>query len=215
MSVTSRWPSSRRSSRDTCLTTLARGSIFARMRHRAAVTALSFSLSLLAACGSDSSDPPAGGAAGSGAGGSPGAGSGGSPSSGGASSGGASSGGASSGGAAGSTGALVDLAGCTEATASDKSGGGAIVTAGAGGPKYSPACLKIKVGESIEFKGTSSIHPLVGMTTVGTQPNPIGPESTVDKTVKFDAPGSFGFYCTNHGGDGASSGMVGAVYVLP
>lgn len=177
------------------------------------VTAIS--LPLLVACGSDSSDSPASGSAGSSAGGSSSGGSAGS-SAGGSTSGG--SGGSTSGGAAGaagSTGALVDLAGCTEATATDKAGGGAVVTAGVGGFKYSPACIKIKVGESIDFKGNSAIHPLVGMTTAGTQPNPIGAAATADKTVKFDASGTFGFFCANHGGDGSSAGMVGAVYVVP
>lgn len=173
---------------------------------------------LLAACGDDSSgSSTTTGAAGASAGGSSSAGASGSNSAGAggaatAGAGGAVAGGAS--GAAGSSSALVDLAGCTEATAADKAGG-AVVTAGVGGPKYAPACVKIKVGDAVEFKGTSSIHPLVGMSTAGTQPNPIGPSSTSDKTVTFTAPGTYGYFCENHGADGSSSGMVGAVYVAP
>lgn len=187
------------------------------MRHpRPLFTIISaLSLPLPLACGSDSAGPPASGAAGSGTAGSPAGGSGGAPAGGASGSGGASSAGASSGGAAGAPASLVDLAGCTAATAVDKTAGGAVVTAGVGGPKYSPACVKIKLGQSVDFKGTSAAHPLVGMTTAGTQPNPVGAESTVDKTVTFDAAGAFGFYCMSHGGDGASTGMVGAVYVVP
>lgn len=86
---------------------------------------------------------------------------------------------------------------------------------------YSPACIKVKVGTTVKLT-QSSFHPLRGMTMHGTTPNPIHdaetpPAMATTISVKMTDVGAYGFYCGNHGLDGApgACGMAGAVYVVP
>lgn len=127
--------------------------------------------------------------------------------------------GAGDAGAAGTTSdaTLPDLAGCTFDAAVDGTDGPQEVTIPDGQFAYSPACLKVKVGAVVTFTGGSGLHPLAPMTkaTSATSGNPIPSSTEASIPVTFEAPGAFPYFCTNHGTDGGTSGMVGAVYVVP
>ena len=178
------------------------------------------------ACSDDDAagTPPPGGTAGS-TSGKGGASAGGTSAAAGASAGGTDAGGAHAGGShasggdagagGGASGDPIDLAGCTFATATDGLSGPQTITVGVGGFKYSPPCLKVKVGTEVTWTGSSDTHPLKRFSTKGTGGSPIPERSTESTiTVTFTAKGSFGYYCGNHGGDGSTAGMVGAVYVV-
>ncbi len=65
------------------------------------------------------------------------------------------------------------------------------------------ACLKIKVGQSVTWKGDFVTHPLASKG--GDSPSPI----TNVATTKFDKAGLFGWVCTRH------PSMQGVVQVVP
>jgi plastocyanin len=127
------------------------------------------------------------------------------------------SGGGTDGGAAGTTTAptLPDVAGCTLAGSVDGTSGAQEVTIPSGKFEYSPNCLKVKVGTVVTFTGASGLHPLAPMTKGTTEGNPIPSSVEASIPVTFAAEGAFPYFCTNHGSDGGTSGMVGAVYVVP
>jgi plastocyanin len=123
-------------------------------------------------------------------------------------------------GAGGAAGAAAfdpqgDLAGCTFATATDGTAAAQTIAVGGSGFVYTPKCLKVKAGATVTFDGNSAVHPLAPFTTKGTLPNPIPKSKDTKVTVTFPAAGAFGYYCENHGGDGSTAGMVGAIYVTP
>jgi plastocyanin len=132
-------------------------------------------------------------------------------------SGGSSGSGGSDAGSAGSAAAptLPDVAGCTLAGSVDGTAGAQEVTIPAGQFAYSPPCLKVKVGTIVTFTGASGLHPLAPMTKGTTDGNPIPSSVEASIPVTFTAEGAFPYFCTNHGTDGGTSGMVGAVYVVP
>jgi plastocyanin len=175
--------------------------------------------------GDSGADASTGGASGAGGGGATAgaSGSGGGVTGGASGSGGAATGGASgsagSGGIAGSSGSggAGDgaLCGCTEAAALDLSAQSQAEIFF--GFSYSPACIKVKVGTNVAWNGPFFSHPMTPFATLGTQPNPIPPTSNGDSmTHTFQSTGSFGYYCTLHGGESeASAGMCGAVFVVP
>lgn len=70
--------------------------------------------------------------------------------------------------------------------------------------QYSPNCVKIAAGGSVNWTGNFTFHPLVARG--GDTPSPIDGTGV----VKFPTPGVFGFVCSNH-----SSDMFGAVWVVP
>lgn len=65
------------------------------------------------------------------------------------------------------------------------------------------ACMKIKVGQTVTWKGDHTLHPLGAKG--GDASNPIKEA----ETITFAAAGSFGFVCTAH------STMTGAIVVVP
>ncbi len=65
------------------------------------------------------------------------------------------------------------------------------------------ACMKIKAGQTVTWKGNLGSHPL--SSKGGDTPNPI----TNTAQTKFDKAGSFGYVCTLH------ANMLGAVLVVP
>lgn len=121
-------------------------------------------------------------------------------------------GGVGSGGAP--AGGLPDLSGCTVATATDGTTGAQTVSIPASKLEYTPKCLKVKVGTVVTFEGSGILHPLAPGSN-GTAGNPIPSSKEASVAVTFAAAGAFSYYCANHGADGATSGMVGAVYVVP
>ena len=133
-------------------------------------------------------------------------------------------GGGGAGGTAGTGGSTPadpkgDLAGCTFATALESlHAPPSFEVVDVAGMTYKPACLKIRVGTTVTFAGNSSTHPLTAMIMRGTQPNPIKTPSPIPApSFVFESEGAFGFYCKNHGKDavGPTSGMSGAIYVVP
>lgn len=155
----------------------------------------------------------AGGSAGATAGGSAGASAGGSDAGG--------SAGATAGGSAGAAGGAAadptaDVAGCTFAGATDGTAAATatVEAAKTGGFDYTPKCLKVKKGTVVTFSGNSAVHPLRPFTAKGTLPNPIPSTADASVAVTFSAVGAYGYFCQNHGGDGSTAGMVGAVYVV-
>ena len=127
--------------------------------------------------------------------------------------GGVGPGNAGSAGSAGSGGgaSLPDVAGCSLATAVE----GSEVGIAAGLNKYEPACLKVKVGAVVTFTGGGALHPLAPMTKGTTAGNPIPLTKEASVPVTFSSGGVFPYYCENHGSDGGTTSMVGAVYVVP
>lgn len=72
-------------------------------------------------------------------------------------------------------------------------------------------CLRIRVGQSVTFRGPLSTHPLAGGGG-GDTPNPITgnyPEDAEEYAVEFPNVGLFGFECGDH------TAMRGAIDVVP
>ncbi len=121
------------------------------------------------------------------------------------------SGGAAAGAGGADPGALADVAGCSLATAVE----GTEIGIATDAFKYTPACLKVKVGAVVAFKGGGALHPLAPMTKGTTADNPIPLSKDANVPVTFSKPGVFPYFCENHGSDGGTTSMVGAVYVVP
>ena len=79
------------------------------------------------------------------------------------------------------------------------------------GRSYSPACMRIKVGQTVSFQGTFSSHPLDP--ACGNYEVIVPTRSGVQKEFTFTKPGTYGYYCIRHGSrDG--KGMAGLIYVV-
>ncbi len=85
----------------------------------------------------------------------------------------------------------------------------------AAGNAYSPACVSIKAGQSVEWTGDFGAHPLEGgaATDSALTPDSSSPIASTHSgnsaTFKFPNAGTFPFYCGVHG----ELGMRGAVFV--
>lgn len=83
---------------------------------------------------------------------------------------------------------------------------------GSVGFAYSPKCIKIKKGQSIKFVGSFTAHPLkASCEEAATIP---ATTSGSSKTVTFNTPGYYNYYCTAHD-SGNGSGMAGNIWVVP
>ena len=88
-----------------------------------------------------------------------------------------------------------------------------IVSFSGSNDRYTPACIRIRFGQSVAFQGgTFSSHPLAQGC------GPIGGVLTATTgqtfTRTFDnALGTFGYFCTQHG-SASGSGMAGAIEVV-
>lgn len=84
------------------------------------------------------------------------------------------------------------------------------------GINYSPKCLRIKKGTSIDIQATAR-HPVQGIQNFESSLiNPIYDElggAVETKTYTFKEPGVFGYYCAAHGND-LGEGMAGAILVV-
>jgi plastocyanin len=117
-------------------------------------------------------------------------------------------------GAALSTSAAVSAAipvfdDCQEAAYVDRTADGADRTltwdfSFAGSPER---CLKIRVGQSVQWDGHFAAHPLES--DQGDRPNPIVANLGDSGLIRFDRPGVFGFRCNFH------FEMRGAIQVVP
>ncbi|MCC6750927.1 MAG: hypothetical protein IT371_24945 [Deltaproteobacteria bacterium] len=95
----------------------------------------------------------------------------------------------------------------------DKTATSAVIEfGGAAGSAYSPNCIKVKIGQSVTFKGNFETHPLN---------QACGPDKVIKKTVStgtsssfsFPREGIFGYYCGFHG-QATGAGMAGAIQVV-
>jgi len=84
------------------------------------------------------------------------------------------------------------------------------------GLSYSPRCMTITAGESVEFKGAFATHPIAAGTSPstpseGSTSNPIAtPEAgTTDMTYTFPTAGQYPYYCQHH----FDAGMAGVIRV--
>jgi plastocyanin len=109
---------------------------------------------------------------------------------------------------------ITGLNNCSVAMAADRTEPQAPRTVSFNAGVYSPACLKIKVGQAVTWSGDLGVHPLrPGQFGGGNQPgNPITATSSGSSLmVTFPAAGDFGYYCDTHG----PGGMMGAIFVIP
>ena len=107
----------------------------------------------------------------------------------------------------GSDSGVAAVNGCEEGDYVDQSSGGDARTINFGFT-VSPACMKIKKGQTVTFSSDFLLHTLVAFN--GDSPNPVSNASGSDtsKTVLFDSVGTFGFKC------GVHASMLGAVRVI-
>ncbi|MFN8543437.1 MAG: hypothetical protein U0807_04445 [Candidatus Binatia bacterium] len=83
---------------------------------------------------------------------------------------------------------------------------------------YSPACMEVRVGQTIFFSGTFGAHPLVGGEIVGSSkvadPSSPIPATNSGTAINFSIgmTGTYPFYCDFHG---TSHAMKGAIRVVP
>lgn len=104
--------------------------------------------------------------------------------------------------------------GCDPAAAADHTAD-AEVTINFGNFQYDPACIRIKAGSKVTWKGAFGSHFLTGGTASGGKltpdaSSPIKETKSGDSaTFEFPTAGTFPYYCIQHG----ASGMAGAVFV--
>ncbi len=115
------------------------------------------------------------------------------------------------------------LNGCNDSDFIDRTGSSGNRTVGFGGSNgsgaftYSPKCLRVAVGQTVEFAGDFSAHPLAPgagpmATDAGTAGNPIPRQDNNSRSsimVTFPAAGDYPYYCVSH----YLGGMVGVVRV--
>lgn len=77
--------------------------------------------------------------------------------------------------------------------------------------EYSPRCMRVQTGQSVTWKGDFGVHTLAGSDNNPLNPIPAnGVEGTGGAyTVKFGAPGRYGYECQQH------AAMRGAIDVTP
>lgn len=95
------------------------------------------------------------------------------------------------------------LNGCTTYVDRTAEGASREITWGFSVASTPEACMKIKVGQTVTWKGDHMLHPLGAKG--GDASNPIKEA----QTITFPAAGTFGFVCTAH------STMTGAIVVVP
>lgn len=80
---------------------------------------------------------------------------------------------------------------------------------------YSPRCIAIAAGQSVDFRGGFATHPLspgIGPSArdAGSPNSPIPTTGGgISLTVRFDAPGTYPYFCEMH----VATGMAGVVHV--
>lgn len=83
-----------------------------------------------------------------------------------------------------------------------------------GNDRYSPACVRVRFGQSVTFQGGDfGSHPMTQACGPITMPA-FEQSSGAAVSITFDkALGVFGYFCTNHG-SASGSGMAGAIEVV-
>ncbi|MBX7097600.1 MAG: hypothetical protein K1X89_07805 [Myxococcaceae bacterium] len=86
------------------------------------------------------------------------------------------------------------------------------ITFGGGSERYSPACVRVRFGQTVTWSGSFGNHPL--REACSPVPGGLTATSGASHSVTFDkALGVFGFYCDVHGSS-SGAGMAGAVEVV-
>jgi plastocyanin len=121
--------------------------------------------------------------------------------------------GGATGGAGGSSQTFQALMPCgTE----DKYVAGSEITASGTVFKYTPACLKVKAGDSVKFTSPFTTHPLKPSKRGDASDNPIKETTTgTDASFTFPKAGFYPFFCGFHGPADDGSNMAGVVWVTP
>lgn len=101
--------------------------------------------------------------------------------------------------------ALHRLAFSSILIASVAEAGGIAQTVGIDGFAYTPATVEIQAGQTVDFAATA-FHPF----RLDDAPEV---QCAQDCNVTYLRPGTYGFYCDNHGSPGGN-GMAGTVVVL-
>jgi plastocyanin len=88
------------------------------------------------------------------------------------------------------------------------------ITFPVGGNRYSPDCVRVRLGQSVLFTGGDfNVHELAQ--ACGPVSNVVRASSGTSATINFSVGlGLYGFYCTQHG-SASGSGMAGAIEVVP
>jgi len=114
---------------------------------------------------------------------------------------------------------IPTLNGCAPSDYEDHSVGDdrRVVAIAANGLVFTPKCLLVARGQTVQFEGSLTSHPLApgnpSDPNAGSSNNPIVKTST-GKSVSFDfsSAGTFPYYCELHA-FGEGSGMAGAIHV--
>lgn len=82
-------------------------------------------------------------------------------------------------------------------------------------PVPSPADVTITAGDSVQWVGASSTHPLQQVTGATSDTATTGGFSSTTSpfTFQFDTPGTYYYRCTNHGVNAFGGGMRGSITV--
>lgn len=104
--------------------------------------------------------------------------------------------------------------GCAEARFVDRREANAarvVVFGGAVGMNFSPPCITVAPGQSVQFNGAFATHPLTPGVVGAAGAGSVITETRAGETASFTFPavGDFPFHCGVHG----SMGMVGVVRV--
>lgn len=111
--------------------------------------------------------------------------------------------------------AAFEINGCSAAAIVDRTAVGADRTVTFAGLTYTPACMRIAVGQSVTFSGSFAAHPLVGGSIVGgvRAPDATSPITSTSSgssaAFTFATAGAYPYYCDVHG----PGGMTGVVFV--
>jgi plastocyanin len=137
---------------------------------------------------------------------------------GGSGTGGASNGGGvAAGGGTASGGGFVDtgcpgFASCVSYTDATAAGASREIQFPNGSDTYAPNCLRIQTGQTVTFTGSFGSHPLEQ--ECGPAVGILRASSGNSAAFQLTVPGTYGYYCTQHGSP-SGSGMAGAIEVVP
>jgi plastocyanin len=131
--------------------------------------------------------------------------------------GGSGTGGASSGGGAAAGGGFVDtgcpgFASCVTFTDATAAGASREIQFPNASETYAPDCLRIQAGQTVTFSGAFGSHPL--QQECGPAAGVLQASSGNGAAFQLTVPGTYGYYCTQHGSP-SGSGMAGAIEVVP
>lgn len=88
-----------------------------------------------------------------------------------------------------------------------------VITFPGGNDRYSPKCVRVRLGQTVTFQGDFGPHPMTQ--ACGPVTGLFNASSGSSLSVTFtEALGTYGYYCTQHGSQ-SGTGMAGAIEVVP